>query len=59
MCNDQQSQPKEINIKFLDLREVKSVIELVDNIVGLKVIQGLKRKEIEWCYTDDLSWLPD
>ncbi|MDT8868275.1 hypothetical protein [Vibrio fluvialis] len=44
---------------FLDLRNIKSVVDFVDEQLGKSTIEWLKKQELEGCYSDDLSWLPD
>lgn len=50
---------QEVIIKFLDVRDVKLVVNFVDNLIGLDMIKRLKSRKIDWCYSDDLDWLPD
>lgn len=53
------SKLKEVIIKFLDVRDVKLVVNFVDKLVGLEEVRRLKSRKIDWCYSDDLDWLPD
>ncbi|HCE3194716.1 TPA: hypothetical protein NJ357_004419 [Vibrio parahaemolyticus] len=46
-------------IKYLDLREIELAVKLVDQILGESYIRWLNSQEIEACYSDDLSWLPE
>ena len=46
-------------VTFLDLRNIKSVVDFVDVQLGISTVEWLKSQEIDGCYSDDLSWLPD
>lgn len=44
---------------FLDLRNIESVVSFVDEQLGPNTIAWLKAQQINGCYSDNLSWLPD
>jgi len=51
--------PKGNCMKTLDWRNHHQRIDTVNGILNSEVLEDISNSKIEYCYSDDLSWLPD
>lgn len=45
-------------MKILDWRNHHQRIDIVNSILGSTILEDISKSKMEWCWSDDLSWLP-
>ncbi|NBL00773.1 MAG: hypothetical protein EOM50_22800 [Erysipelotrichia bacterium] len=46
-------------MKILDWRNYHQRIDVLNSILDSEILNDISKSKIEWCWSDDLSWLPD